>query len=456
MKMLFTRSLFPYLIGTILTIIISGAVLSQIVDNYVILIAVLFIEMIVLTLLLLHVFERYIKPVNVAKDTVEKLVQGNYRARVHHSATGTLGDLMNEINALAKNLSELSIHEQMQSEQLSTVIDNTESGLVLIDEKGLIHLVNRKFLSIFGGKPLDYVGALIYDVLDSEEIHQTVQDTFLYERRRKSFITKGSGIERAYLEVAGAPIFNESGMLKGAVLVFYDITELKKLENMRKDFVANVSHELKTPITSIKGFAETLVGGTVKDDATAKQFTEIIYEESYRLQLLVDDLLILSRLEQDQFKLNVSRVSPIEMIEGVKPIIEQKAKDHKVNFTIKDTVDTHFQADPKKVKQVLLNLLGNAISYTPENGDVTLEVKETDDEVQFEVVDTGIGIKEEQLPRIFERFYRVDMDRSRNSGGTGLGLAIVKHIMEVHKGEIKLRSEWQKGSTFTACFRKEI
>src|SRR5699024_4558215 len=153
MKMLFTRSLLPYLIGIFLIVAISGGVLSQIVNNYVILIAVLLIEAISLILILLHLFERYIKPVDMAKDTVEKLVQGNYRARVHHSSVGTLGDLMNEINALARNLSELSIHEQMQSEQLSTVIDNTESGLILLDEKGFIHLVNRKFISLFCGLP---------------------------------------------------------------------------------------------------------------------------------------------------------------------------------------------------------------------------------------------------------------------------------------------------------------
>src|SRR5699024_1282703 len=349
---------------------------------------------------------------------------------------------MNEINALARNLSELSIHEQMQSEQLSTVIDNTESGLILLDEKGFIHLVNRKFISLFGGQPKDYVGDLYYEVLASEEIHQTVQNTFLYEKRRKSFITHGSGIDKSYIEVVGAPIFNENGLLKGAVLVLYDITELKKLENMRKDFVANVSHELKTPITSIKGFAETLAEGTVDDEATAKQFTEIIYEESYRLQLLVDDLLILSRLEQDQFKLNISDVDTKQVVEEVKPLIQQKADAHQVNLTMDTAVDTVFQADPKKVKQVLINLLGNAISYTRKGGDVSLEVEETEDDIHFKVTDTGIGMKEDQLSRIFERFYRVDADRSRNSGGTGLGLAIVKHIMEVHNGSISVESEW--------------
>jgi len=293
-------------------------------------------------------------------------------------------------------------------------------------------------------------------VLASEEIHQTVQNTFLYEKRRKSFITHGSGIDKSYIEVVGAPIFNENGLLKGAVLVLYDITELKKLENMRKDFVANVSHELKTPITSIKGFAETLAEGTVDDEATAKQFTEIIYEESYRLQLLVDDLLILSRLEQDQFKLNISDVDTKQVVEEVKPLIQQKADAHQVNLTMDTAVDTVFQADPKKVKQVLINLLGNAISYTRKGGDVSLEVEETEDDIHFKVTDTGIGMKEDQLSRIFERFYRVDADRSRNSGGTGLGLAIVKHIMEVHNGSISVESEWQKGTTFTVSFKKTI
>lgn len=455
MKVLFTRSLFPYLIGDLVIVIITGAILSQVVDNKIVLISVLLIQFIVLTLLLLHLFERYIKPIENAAETVSKLVKGNYRARIHQSGNGSVGVLSNRINALARNLSELSIHEQMQAEQLSTVIDNTESGLVLIDEKGYIHLVNRKFISMFGKKPKDYVGSLYYDVLENEKIHETVQNTFLYEKNVKGSFTNGQGIDKSYIEIVGAPIFNDNNMLNGAVLVLYDITELKKLENMRKDFVANVSHELKTPITSIKGFAETLVEGSVQDKETSDKFLDIIYEESHRLQLLIDDLLILSKLEQDKFRLKLAEIKTAALIEDIMPMIKQKAEECQIDFIVDVDEELVFTGDIKKLKQVLINLLANAISYTPQRGSVTLKIHEKDEMVRIQVIDTGIGIEERLLPRIFERFYRVDKDRSRDTGGTGLGLAIVKHIVEVHGGTISVESKINKGSTFTVYLPKE-
>lgn len=455
MNISFFKTLTPYFIGNLLLVAITGLILSPIVDNYIVLFSVLVIEYIILILILLHIFERYIKPIQLAAKTVSKLVKGNYRARIHHSSNGAVGVLTNRINSLARNLSELTIHEQMQSEQLSTVIDNTESGLVLIDEKGYIHLVNRKFISIFGKKPKDYIGTLYYDVIENERIHQTVQNTFLYEENVKMSFTHGEGLDKNYIEIVGAPIFNDNAMLKGAVLVLYDITELKKLENMRKDFVANVSHELKTPITSIKGFAETLVEGSAIDEETNNKFLHIIYEESNRLQLLVEDLLILSRLEQDQFQLSVKEITIESLIEDVVPMIQQKAIASDITFHVKADNSLTFEADSERIKQVLLNLLANAISYTPKKGEVTLNIFEEAEYVCFRVQDTGIGIKDSLLPRIFERFYRVDKDRSRNTGGTGLGLAIVKHIVEVHNGRIEVESELNKGSTFTVYLPKQ-
>src|SRR5699024_314564 len=185
MRVFFTRSLIPYLIGVLIVLIITGGVLSQFLDNYLVLISVLVIEYIILVLMLLHVFDKYIKPIDKAIHTVDHLVKGNYRARIHHASNGRIGELSRKINALARNLSELSIHEQMQSEQLSTVIDNTESGLALIDEKGYIHLVNRKFVSMFGKTEKDYIGYLYYEVFENERVHETVQQTFLYEKNVK-------------------------------------------------------------------------------------------------------------------------------------------------------------------------------------------------------------------------------------------------------------------------------
>src|SRR5690606_39031315 len=231
---------------------------SQFTDNLIVVIIVLLTEFIILMMMLHYVFDKYVKPIKKATDTLDELVRGNFRARMHHPVSGSMASLLMKINKLARSLSELSINEKIQAEQLTTVIENIQSGLILIDEKGYIHLVNKNFLSIFGKTDKDYIGYLYYDVLDNETLHKSIQQTFLYEENVKESIMVDNGFKQ-YFEIVGAPIFDERNMLKGAVLVLYDITELKKLETMRKDFVANVSHELKTPITSIRGFSETLL-----------------------------------------------------------------------------------------------------------------------------------------------------------------------------------------------------
>lgn len=449
MKSLFKRSLITYAIGMFALVGLAGAILSLIVTNYIVLIAVLLITYIIFMIVLLQLFEKYIKPIEKTTQVVSELVEGNYRSRIHHPSNGSIGALSHKINKLARNLSKLTVHEQIQAEQLSTVIDNTESGLVLIDEKGYIHLVNRKFISIFGKTSKDYVGHLYYEVLMNEKIHTTVQETFLYEKNVRHSFTHGSGIDRHYLQIAGAPIFNDKGRLKGALLVLYDITELKNLELMRKDFVANVSHELKTPITSIRGFAETLVDSEVTDQESHDKFLKIIYEESKRMQLLVDDLLILSRLEHDEYNWPLETININEVLQDVTPIIHQLATKHKLTFTAEVNESAIMLGNKEKLTQLLINLLANAVNYTPEAGKVLLTVDVVAEHIRIQVKDTGIGIDQKYIPRLFERFYRVDKDRSRNTGGTGLGLAIVKHIVEVHNGHISVESELNKGTTFT-------
>ncbi|MFC4556656.1 two-component system histidine kinase PnpS [Virgibacillus kekensis] len=448
MRALFTRPLFAYNSGILLIVVITGLIISQLTDEYVILGSILVVEYIILLLMMLHVHDKYMKPIRKASNTVDELVKGNYRARIHIPRTGSVAELGNKLNILARNLNEFAMQEQIQEKQLTTVIDNTQSGLVLLDEKGYIHLVNRKALSMFGGNSRDYIGRLYYEVLDHEGIHQTVQQTFLYEKNVKESITQTAGMDTKYIEIVGAPIFNERSLLKGAVLVLYDITHLKKLELMRKDFVANVSHELKTPITSIKGFAETLLDGALDDKETLQNFLSIIHDESTRLQVLIEDLLTLSRLEKDEYKPVKSEINMNRLVEEVLPITNHAAEQKGISLTVEMDNNISLRADKERIKQIVINLLTNAVNYTPENGDVKLTVTDKDENIHIEVSDTGIGISQEAIPRIFERFYRVDKARSRNTGGTGLGLAIVKHIVEVHDGRITVESESNKGSTF--------
>jgi len=447
MKSIFKRPLISYILIIFLIVLGTGALLAQIVDHYILLALILFMEFFVLLIVLMRFYGNYIRPMSKAAKTIDKILEGNYHARFNYSPTNSLvSDIGFKINRLSKSLAEFSIQEEMQSEQLSTLIDHIQSGLVLIERKGYIQLVNRKFLSMFGKSAKDYLGYLYYDVMDYEILDETVQKVFLYEKRVKESFTLTVDSTKFYYEVIGAPILNEKNILKGAVLVIYDITEMKKLELMRKDFVANVSHELKTPVTSIKGFAETLLDGGIEDKNVTTDFLEIIHQESNRLQLLIEELLTLSKLEREDFNLVRSEINAKELIDEIIPTFRQKIQEKKLTLSVDNQHDILFRAEREQVKQIIVNLLDNAINYTPENGSVSVMVDSTDEYVHFTVSDTGMGIDEKSLSRIFERFYRVDKARSRNTGGTGLGLAIVKHIVEVHEGKIKVDSEVNKGT----------
>ncbi|MFB1050857.1 two-component system histidine kinase PnpS [Paraliobacillus sp. JSM ZJ581] len=405
----------------------------------------------IIFLIMIHqIIDRYIKPIHSAATVAEQLGKGKYHVRAYESYYGDVGNLGNALNVLARNLQEMTVQEKIQGNQLRTVIDNMESAVMLIDERGYVHLVNRKFLQLFSKSRKDYVGFLYYNVLEQKSIHRVVQEAFLYEKKVKNAFTIKMDIEKRYIEIVSAPIFNEYKALKGAVLVFHDITDLKRLEQTRKDFVANVSHELKTPITSIKGFAETLLDDDSSDVMIQEKFLKIIYKESDRLQALVHDLLELSKLEKEEMQLNYRQVQLTENIkQEIIPIIQHQADKKMIQFNVDLSEGLVIEGDLDRLKQIFINLLNNGINYTPKGGTVNFEVKEENTMIVIVVRDTGIGIPEDKLSRIFERFYRVDRDRSRNTGGTGLGLAIVKHIVEAHKGKIQVESKLDHGTTVT-------
>lgn len=450
MKNFITKDISIYTLVLLFTVTIAGIILLPNVTNVFILLAVLSIVFIVVLLMFIYLSEKYVQPLTKMAETMEKILQGNYHARIHYGANGIVSDLSNKINQLARNLSELTIQERIQAEQLSTVIENSPTGLALIDDKGYIHLVNRKFLALFGKAAKDYHGHLYYEALPLEPIQQTIQKTFLTEQNEKQLLTLTKPDQSdMHLEIVTAPIFDERNMLKGAVLVINDITEFKQLEVVRKDFVANVSHELKTPITSIRGFAETLLDGAGEDPEARQQFLQIIFQESKRIQVLIEDLLILSKIEHDERNLTISNVEIDHLFNELMPLFQQRADEAGIKLSVDIEQGITFAADGEKVKQVLLNLYTNAVNYTPKGGSVSVVIKKEAPYIKMQVADTGIGIKKSALPRIFERFYRVDKDRSRKTGGTGLGLAIVKHIVEAHRGKIEVESEIDVGSTFT-------
>ncbi|KPL60901.1 two-component system histidine kinase PnpS [Rossellomorea vietnamensis] len=398
---------------------------------------------------------RYTKPIESATNVAMELAKGNYRARTYEDRLDETSMLSTSINILARNLQEMVNAQEMQQDRLTTLIENMGSALLLIDHRGFVVLTNRTFRDFFNLEESQLKKVRYHEVIHYSEVNKLVEEIFMTEERLRKQILLPHKLDRKHYEVYGAPIIGNNDVWKGIVVVFHDITELKKLEQMRKDFVANVSHELKTPITSIKGFSETLLDGAMDDPETMKSFLDIILKESDRLQSLIQDLLELSKIEKQGFQLFIEEVEVTGLIEDVLPILKEKAKPKDISLQADFESKGIAEVDSYRLKQVFINLISNAIAYTPKGGNVSVTVTEDRDKVYVQVKDNGMGISQEELPRIFERFYRVDKARSRNSGGTGLGLAIVKHIIEAHEGDIEVESELDKGTTFTVTLNKQ-
>ncbi|TMW71694.1 two-component system histidine kinase PnpS [Alteribacter natronophilus] len=395
-----------------------------------------------------------IAPIEEATRVAKQLAQGNFKARTYEGEENETGNLNRSLNVLAQNLSQVTRTYQMQQEHLETLIENMGSGLLLINSKGDITLVNRSCKEIFQEDTDEWLHKLYYRAIKHRKIIKLVQEIFLTEKGRKRHLELPIGIEMRHFDVYAAPIIGSNDKLRGIVLVFHDITDLKKLEQARKDFVANVSHELKTPVTSLKGFTETLLAGAMESPEYREKFLTIIAKESDRLESLISDLLELSKIEGSHFQLDWQQLNLHTLADEVKLMLQDKADKKKITLETKVSGNPEIDGDPHRIKQIIINLVNNAISYTPEEGAVTIRIKEQVETVLLEVEDTGIGISRKELPRLFERFYRVDPARSRNSGGTGLGLAIVKHLAEAHRAKLDVTSEVNKGTKFKLAFFK--
>ncbi len=330
---------------------------------------------------------------------------------------------------------------------LSTMVE----GVLVIDKNSHVIRVNRAAENIFMQRQNVLLYRQLQDITTSSELISLVREVL---GKGKEIFQEISMIStRQLYRVHGAPIKDSHGMVQGAVVIFYDVTEVRDFAQIRSEFVGNVSHELRTPLTSIKGFVETLLDGAMENSAMCRRFLTIIDDESERLSRLIDDLLTLSSLESND---KISRLKPVCIAGSMRNVMnilgpQISEKCLQVEF-IYSTSLPYIKADEDMLGQVLINLLDNAIKYTPPNGKIVIRSKRNESRVITTFTDTGMGIPEESLARVFERFYRVDKARSRSHGGTGLGLSIVKHIVESHGGEVFVNSEFGKGSTFGVGF----
>jgi two-component system phosphate regulon sensor histidine kinase PhoR len=370
-------------------------------------------------------------------------------------------DSKDELRSLSKAIGEMGIQLRNKIEEISkekdylqTILKGMMEGVLVVDGRGRILMVNDALRNLLSFSS-DVSDKMPLEVIRNAELEAAITSV-VREGKNKVLelnVTVPGGRILEVNVVGILPSSNSTGAdgegVRGAIAVFHDITRLKELEIIRQDFVANVSHELRTPLTTIKGYAETLLEGALKEDV-AFQFVQVIKRHTDRLTKIVEDLLMLSKIESKEFQLKIEFISLPDFINDVIDFVKEAAEKKEISISqSKITSSQAVGADRNYLEQIFINLLDNAIKYTHEGGKVTISAIEKDKrEIQFSIEDDGMGIPREDIPRIFERFYRVDKGRSQELGGTGLGLSIVKHLVQAHGGRVWVESQLGEGSTF--------
>ncbi len=392
---------------------------------------------IIISLLLSHGFA---KPIKKITETATAMAKGDFKKRIGIYPQNEIGILAYTIDDLARTLEQYINQLNQEKSYLETILKSIYEGIVVTDKNGKIVLYNDAFKSLF---PQVEIGKSSIEILRDETLVKGIEEVIKGKERLSIELALSHPKERIF-EVHLCGIKHNTKPI-GTIAVFYDITHLKKLERIRRDFVANVSHELRTPLTSIKGYAETLL--YEENTEKIKEFTSIILKHTDFLIKLTQDLIELSTIESEGFRFKKEHISLKELIEETIKTFEDKAQKRGIEIEIRIKNTQTIWANEERARQVFNNLIDNALKYT-EKGKITISAEEQNRFMIIKVSDTGIGIPKKDLTRIFERFYRVNKERSRASGGTGLGLSIVKHIVEAHGGEVWVESELGKGSTF--------
>lgn len=389
-------------------------------------------------------------PLEQITRVARRITDHDYDARVTMRRKDEIGQLAVAINAMADSLQNQLKTIRDNEDLLQSVLDNMTGGILMLTEEGTIGLLNRAAERMLHVKGADLVGLSYRDLKRHYELSKIIEEGLLKKEAVHEERIIYNPVERI-VQIDGVPMMQD-GVYRGMLFLLQEVTEIRRLERMRSEFVANVSHELKTPVAAVKGFAETLLGG-VQDEKTARSFLQIIYDENERLNRLIGDILELSKIESKRVQLECSPVHVASFFDSMAETMSKMAEKKKISLHVKMPDELYLEADEDKLRQIFMNLLSNAINYTHEGGSVTMtagtrQKADGSESVLLTVSDTGMGIPRKDLPRIFERFYRVDKARSRSSGGTGLGLSIVKHLVDLHRGTISVDSDLGIGSSF--------
>ncbi len=386
----------------------------------------------------------------VMKRGVQAYADGDLSRRLDIPDSAELAGLAEAFNQMARQLDSRIGTITRQRNEREAILASMAEGLLAVDSDEKIISINRATAQMFDITVEESEGRLVQEIFRNTALQDFVTHTLASSIPVEEEIILPKRANRV-LKVTGTALQDTDGVRLGAVMVFNDVTEMRRLETLRKDFVANVSHELKTPITSIKGFVETLLDGAIDQPEDARRFLQTVARHVDRLNLIIEDLLFLSRLEQDPTAEHV-RLQPGELAEVVSGAVEAcrpKAAEKNINLAVECPPGLQAMINAPLLEQAMINLVDNAIKYSGPGNRVELTVRQGDGGPEIAVRDWGAGISPKHLPRLFERFYRVDQARSRALGGTGLGLAIVKHIAGVHGGRVEVVSAPGEGSTFT-------
>ncbi len=376
-------------------------------------------------------------------DFARSLVPRGMGTKLFLKDAGEFSDIADSLNTMSAELKTVIGEHEEERKRLNEILRSIPDALIITDSNGVVLLSSAATRTFFGDTPL--LGRPFIQVVRNSEFFSLLDDVRTSRKPGVSEFKIEYPVER-YCIVRISPLFHGRDELTGFVAIFHDITELKKIEQVRKDFVANASHEIKTPITAIKGFADTLLEGALDDKEHAVKFLKAIQSNSERINSLVDDLMIISKIEMGVVKIEKKSVSFVDIAEAVQAILRERAEAKDLTLAISIGPDMNeIVADRDRLTQILTNLVENGIKFTDQGG-VTFGMDKENGKAVIFVEDTGVGIPKQHLSRIGERFYRVDPSRSRQMGGTGLGLAIVKHLVKAHGWDMQIDSTPGKGT----------
>lgn len=398
------------------------------------------------------IFSRMItEPIKHLTRSARELAAGKLSHKIPVESADEIGQLTGSFNYMAQELSRTLGTLSNEKNKLETILSHMADGVLAFNRQGVLIHANPATYEILGIRQMDHRFDYIFPGIGVKASFDALleQETFNVKRILIEYQSK-------YINIHFAPYQNIDDEAEGMVVVLQDVTKQQKLDQMRKEFVANVSHELRTPLTTVKGYAETLADGAVDDKEVAVQFLNVIISEADRMTALVKDLLELSRLDNKQVQLDIEEVDLAYIIRGVAAAYElAEIKNGQEIVVACHRNKILMEADGARVKQVLHNIISNAIKYNRDKGEIKISTRSQGKYIEIKIVDSGLGIPEEDMGRIFERFYRVDKARSGKMRGTGLGLSITKEIMELHGGEIWISSKLNQGTTVTMYFPKK-